>query len=80
MSNVGAHWPTNKLPRVLPIICMVAETAMDPTATHRNASDGSFRRLRFDRLGDLSFRMRRVFTSIVNGHGVFPSSPLKYRP
>lgn len=39
--NVGAHCPTNRLTCLLPIICIVADTAIELTAIHRNASEGS---------------------------------------
>src|SRR3954463_8936090 len=42
ISIVGAHCPTNRLACLLPMSCSVAEVAMQPTAAHRNVSDGSF--------------------------------------
>lgn len=40
--SVGAHWPTNRLIRVLPVISKMAERAIDASDAVRNADDGTF--------------------------------------
>ena len=42
MRSVGAHWPTKTLACLLPIICSVADVAMDAAAAHKKVSDGNF--------------------------------------
>src|SRR5215211_5946915 len=39
--KTGAHWPTNRLAWRLPASCSAADMPAEPTAAHRNVSDGS---------------------------------------